>query len=242
MIQVIAQRGLAVRCPENTLLAFERAFALGVDGVSLDLRRSADGALVVFRDESLRRVTGVDLPVGELTVRELKTLDASLHFHNQCPVQRIPLFEEYCALVRKKSVLTLIELQTLEDEMPGIERAMVELIDAFRLNDRVIVCSRNHDSLTRVAALAPDLPRGALYTCRLSEPQEYAKARGMQYLLPNHRFLADADYQKYEAAGVKTIPWGAENDKDLGALMDKRNVTAVLTANPAVAMALQNRK
>src|SRR6188768_3753377 len=47
---VLAHRGACRQAPENTLNAFARARALGADGVELDVRRSADGVLLVHHD------------------------------------------------------------------------------------------------------------------------------------------------------------------------------------------------
>ena len=57
--------------PENTLAAFERALAIGVDFVELDVRASSDGELVVFHDARLDRLTPLRGPLGRRTAAEL---------------------------------------------------------------------------------------------------------------------------------------------------------------------------
>lgn len=73
---VIAHRGGAGLWPENTLHAFERAAALGVDVIETDVRATSDGELVVIHDETLGRTTDGAGRVGSLTLAELKRLDA----------------------------------------------------------------------------------------------------------------------------------------------------------------------
>ena len=69
MVEVLAHRGASVAAPENTIEAFRTARAMGSDGVELDVRRSADGALVVHHDPHLADgraiidVESADLPV-----------------------------------------------------------------------------------------------------------------------------------------------------------------------------------
>ena len=242
MTKVIAHRGYSSRYPENSLLAFEQALALGADGAEFDVQLSSDGAPVVFHDESLKRITGDDLLIKDLTLRELKTLDISYKFAGLCPVQRIPTLEEYFALVNEHDFLSIIELKTAIFEYPGIEKKVVALIDAFRLNDRVILSSFNHYSLLRVKELAPDLPCGILYECRIAEPQRYAATLGMQYLHPDYRFLNDAELKKYEAAGIKTNPWTVDDPRDIRYLLSQKNVYAIMSNKPDVVMALQNGK
>lgn len=74
---VIAHRGGAGLWPENTLYAFGRAAALGVDVIELDVRSTADGALVVFHDAKVERTTDGGGPVGALKLEEVKRLDAA---------------------------------------------------------------------------------------------------------------------------------------------------------------------
>lgn len=79
---VMAHRGGSGRWPENTLLAFQNAADLGVDGLELDIRSTADGALVVIHDEVVERVTNGRGPVNGFTLAALKQLDAGYHWTN----------------------------------------------------------------------------------------------------------------------------------------------------------------
>jgi len=74
---VVAHRGGAGLWPENTLYAFERAAALGVDVIETDLRATADGELVIFHDEHVERTTDGRGRLSALTLGELKRLDAA---------------------------------------------------------------------------------------------------------------------------------------------------------------------
>jgi glycerophosphoryl diester phosphodiesterase len=74
---VIAHRGGAGLWPENTLYAFGRAAVLGVDVIELDVRSTADGALVVFHDAKVERTTDGRGPVGGMKLDEVKRLDAA---------------------------------------------------------------------------------------------------------------------------------------------------------------------
>jgi glycerophosphoryl diester phosphodiesterase len=73
---VMAHRGGKGLWPENTLYAFERAVAAGVDVLEMDLHSTADGALVVVHDSTVDRTTDGSGPVHSLTLEELKALDA----------------------------------------------------------------------------------------------------------------------------------------------------------------------
>lgn len=72
---VIAHRGGAALAPENTLAAFERAVAVGADGIELDVRASLDGRIVVHHDATLERTTALTGPVARRTAAELARAD-----------------------------------------------------------------------------------------------------------------------------------------------------------------------
>lgn len=73
--RVIAHRGLAIDAPENTLLAFAKAIAAGVQHLETDVHVSADGKAIVSHDPRLTRVAGRDVAVEQLTVAELRRVD-----------------------------------------------------------------------------------------------------------------------------------------------------------------------
>ena len=101
---VYAHRGLwNERYPENSIPAFQRAIANGF-GIELDIQLSKDGQIVVFHDDSLMRVCGVNKRVCELTLTELKSL-------RLCGTQEtIPTFAEALRLISGKVPL-LIEIK-----------------------------------------------------------------------------------------------------------------------------------
>lgn len=73
--RVIAHRGLALEAPENTLLAFAKALAVGVQHLETDVHESADGVAIVSHDADLTRVADRSVRVGQLTVAELHRVD-----------------------------------------------------------------------------------------------------------------------------------------------------------------------
>jgi glycerophosphoryl diester phosphodiesterase len=76
-VDVIAHRGEHIECPENTMPAIEKAIALGVDWVEIDVRTTKDGSLVLMHDGGVERTTGGKGQVAELTLEEIRALDAS---------------------------------------------------------------------------------------------------------------------------------------------------------------------
>lgn len=102
-----AHRGLHARdksVPENSLTAFRLASEMGY-GIELDVQLSKDGQVVVFHDDDLKRVCGVDKGVCELDYSELRQL-------RLCGTDEyIPLFTEVLETIAGRSPL-IVELKT----------------------------------------------------------------------------------------------------------------------------------
>jgi glycerophosphoryl diester phosphodiesterase len=69
-------RGYSARYPENTLISFRAAIDLGVDGFEFDVWLSREGEPVVLHDGNCYRTCGVDRHVRDMTLAEIKELDA----------------------------------------------------------------------------------------------------------------------------------------------------------------------
>ena len=94
---IIAHRGASWAAPENTLAAAELAWQEGADAVEADFRLTADGRLVAIHDESTLRVSGVDMPVAETTLGQLRRLDVGAWKDQRWVGQRLATLDEMLA-------------------------------------------------------------------------------------------------------------------------------------------------
>ncbi len=94
MPAIIAHRGASLEAPENTIRAFERAIGIGVDRIELDLRRAADGGIVVIHDSVLQRLCGQQHSVADLTLAELRALPVFEPEYGTASNTRIPDLDE----------------------------------------------------------------------------------------------------------------------------------------------------
>lgn len=163
----IAHRGASGHAPENSVTACERAVAMGADFIELDVRRTRDGFIVAFHDETLDRTTDGAGPFAGISRAELQALDAGSWF-------RAAPGEPEAADFTGTRVATLAELAAaLGDvaglyieakgpaEQPGIERDLVAALQAQGLlqRGRAVLQAFHADSLHAYRALAPDIPR-----------------------------------------------------------------------------------
>lgn len=153
--QVIAHRGGRAYQPENTMAAFAQAVEDGADWLEFDVQMSNDGVLVVIHDETVDRTTNGTGAVADLTLSELKALDAG-------DGQHIPTFAEVIDLAAEAGVRILPEAKSPR-LYPGIEAAMIEVIAAAGYTDRTVVQSFDARALETLHRLDPDLQLCALY-------------------------------------------------------------------------------
>jgi len=148
-MEIVGHRGACGYAPENTLKSFSRAIDMGCQRVEMDIQVSKDRVPVIMHDERVDRTTGGKGLVGELTLAELKSLDAG-------DGERIPTLEEVIELCRGKIALQ-IELKAKNS--PALVAALVERRTG---SDSLVVTSFDLALLRQFAALLPPVPLGLL--------------------------------------------------------------------------------
>ncbi|MCD2442145.1 glycerophosphodiester phosphodiesterase [Agromyces sp. SYSU K20354] len=141
--RVLAHRGLALDAPENTLLAFARAVAVGARYLETDVHASHDGVAVVSHDPSLDRVAGRDVAVGQLTMAELRRIDLG-HAQGFASLEEaLDAFPE-----------SRFNIDLKEDAAVG---PTVDAITRTRAASRVLLTSFSDRRRRRAAAQLPDV-------------------------------------------------------------------------------------
>lgn len=107
---IIAHRGFSIKYPENTLEAVQGAIDVNVDGVEVDVRISKDGVPYCLHDHTLDRTTDGTGPCANLTIAELKQLDAGSFKGKEFKGAKIPTFEEVLLLCKGKTKV-LVDLK-----------------------------------------------------------------------------------------------------------------------------------
>jgi len=94
---IIGHRGVKGIAPENSLSGFKKAVELGIDGIELDVHLTKDGKLIVIHDMDLKRLTGLKIPVKQLTFKELKKYDISKFFtkNQEKIMEKLPEEKKY---------------------------------------------------------------------------------------------------------------------------------------------------
>lgn len=140
---VIVHRGAWAFAPENTLEAYAAAMDYGADGCEIDIRRTADGVLVMFHDDGLDRMTDALGPVSQYTYAEL----LAVKFRSGCRAKadtRIPTLAAVLELARRRAMLLHLDVKE-----PGLEDEVAGLLDTADLWDHVVQINESNAAKLR---------------------------------------------------------------------------------------------
>lgn len=214
---VIAHRGASGLAPENTLAAFEKAIAIGVDRIEMDLRQTIDGEVIVMHDKTVMRTTNGWGSVRKFSLKKLRKYSAGSWFHPDFSDEKVPTFREVLELVNGKATL-LLEVKDGSPYHHGIENNIIKMVNEYRANDWCIVQSFNDRILNNFrklpelqsdvqklfAAFIPVAPfyGGSSFSYKRLRRYEFAKEVNINFKYVNPRVV-----RKVHKMGKKVNVW-----------------------------------
>ncbi|HPR39300.1 MAG TPA: glycerophosphodiester phosphodiesterase family protein [Spirochaetota bacterium] len=135
---ILGHRGYRKKYPENTMLAFKKAYKYGADGIECDIQKTRDRLYVVTHEDRLYRIAGHKGHVGGLTYKFLKKLDLG---RGEC----IPLFKDFLdSLPRDKFINIELKDETMKpDDSPVI----LSMLKERGLKENILMSSFFHPFL-----------------------------------------------------------------------------------------------
>lgn len=235
-VQVLAHRGASAYAPENTLSAFRLAIEQRADWLEMDVQQTKDGRLVVFHDLRMERTTNGFGPLRELTLEQVRQLDAGSWYGSQFAGERVPTFEEVVALAREAGVRIFPEVKDPR-LYPGIEERVAAVISANGYEDSTIVQSFDMTSLARLRQANSRLKLAALYTATAplrGEPPAGVTVIGPPWELVN---VDPALVRDAHAGGRQVVVWSVDSPAPIRGLIEA-HVDGIITSRPDVVRAI----
>jgi glycerophosphoryl diester phosphodiesterase len=244
---VFGHRGGSRLAPENTIAAFDRGAAEGVDGLELDVRLSRDGQVMVCHDATVDRTSNATGAIADMTASELARVDAGYRFTQgdlTHPFRRkgfgVPTLAE--VLARHPGHPFIIEMKDNTREMA---EATVDVIRAARALDRVCVGAFRGRVLRHARRLAPDVASGAsrgevlraIYVARLGvlPPRRRYQALQVPERRKRLRVVTPGFVRAARRAGVPVQVWIVDRAEQIRRLLDW-GVQAIITDRPDIAV------
>lgn len=230
---VIAHRGASAYAPENTLSAFRLAAEQGAHAVELDAKLSADGEVMVIHDQTVDRTTGGHGAVRQLTLSELKQLEAGSFFKPEFAGEPIPTLAEVFEAVGQRLLIN-VELTNYASPGDDLVDKVVALVRRFRLEERVIFSSFHPHNLMRAKRLLPEtpvailaLPKGAGWWAR----SFFLRGVSPEFVNPYFSDCSPAYLAKETRRSRRVNPWTV-NDPAVMHKLVVNGATGLITDDP----------
>lgn len=229
-------RGYSSSYPENTMLSFKAAInEAHCDGIELDLHLTKDDQLVIIHDELVDRTTNGSGLVMDMSLKELKELDASYKFPQYKGIAKIPTFEEYCEFMSDNlNVVSNIELKTNIIYYKDIEEKVINMIRKYGLDNNVIISSFNHQSIVFIKEIDRYIPCGLLQDGKpLVNAGYMAHKMGVQFYHPDISTLSKEVVDECIMNGISINTWTVNDMESLKKCVDW-GITGVITNYPDI--------
>ncbi len=167
-IRLVGHRGTVKFAPENTLAGINKAIELGAHLIEIDIRETKDGHLVLMHDDTVDRTTNGAGPVTDLTLAELKELDAGSWFRTEFSGERVPTLSEALDAMAGRALPDL-------DFKAGDPAKLIDIVKGKQLLGMLTLYCGNWDLLHKTLSLSsafharPTIPMGRFGLAKLVE-------------------------------------------------------------------------
>ena len=221
---IIAHRGFADNCRENTLEAYLKAIEVGADAIELDVRRTKDNIFILFHDEFISEKV-----INQLTYKDLNSLVFNLGF-------QVPTLREVLELVQEKIKLDV----ELKEE--GYETDIITLICKYLTLEQFIVTSFKIQSLSRIKLDYPQVKTGLVLDQKTAK--KFDSNASLIYLdfLVLEVSLFDNPWLEIAQTNSKNILlWTVNEEKIIENLLRDERIEGIITDKSDLAVQLKNK-
>jgi len=245
---VIAHQGGDGIWPGDTMFAFENAVEIGADVLEMDAHIAKDGQIVLMHDEEVDRTTDGTGLIEDLTLDQLKQLDAAYDWSNDgdktFPYRgqgiQVPTLDELFA--KFPQMRYVIEIKLTQNP---IDKPLCDLIRQHNMQDKVMVASFHDEAMQNFRAACPEVATsasrgevttfvllGKVFLSGLVIPQyesiqpPYDPEESMNIPIMTRRFIREA-----HAKNIAIEPWTV-NDPELMRQYIKWGVDGIMTDRP----------
>jgi glycerophosphoryl diester phosphodiesterase len=221
----IGHRGACGYVAENTIESIQKAIALGVDGIEIDIFKCKSGELVLFHDQTLKKLVGRPERIEALTLQEL----------SRCLVKNkysIPTLKKVLDLIRAPLFINI--------ELKGIDTAVLtsNLLTDFISQQKweensFIVSSFRWEELEKLRQVNKTIPIGILIDRRktINDAIEFANKINAQAIHPYYKILNKKNIQKIKNNNFKLFTWTVNNKADIENIK-QFNIDGIISSYP----------
>jgi len=235
----IAHRGASGYAPENTFASFRKAAAMGAGFIETDLQLSRDARFVAIHDATVNRTTNGQGAVREMTLADLRRLDAGSWFGSEFAGERIPTVEEILEFARKHDIVFYLELKPFGSW--GGEHALIGALREAGEIARTVIISFDPAILASVRKLEPTLMTGLLVDGQIPEPLEKALEIGARQLGVRGDLVTPRLIREARRRDLQIVSWTVNHPAHMR-LLAEAGVDGIISDYPDRLLELNRRK
>ncbi len=203
---VIAHGGAKHLYPENTVMAFEESFAMGVDVLETDLCLTKDGILITHHDLTVDATANTSGSVNSFTLKEINEMNFGYHFvdlNGEKPYESesdeetlsrlIPMTVEQMFQTFGTNTLYVMEIKDAGETGIAAAEELNRLIEHYDLQEYVCVASFHAEVIEHFSKIKDD---------NVNISMDYDTS--FQFILLN--YLGFGMFSGYEHAGLQLPP------------------------------------
>ncbi|MDX3236234.1 glycerophosphodiester phosphodiesterase family protein [Streptomyces sp. ME03-5709C] len=227
---VLSHRGNDSVAPENTMPAIITSTRAGADYLEFDIVMTKDGVPVVMHDDSVDRTTTGTGNVRDMTLAQIKALDAGSKFDPLYAGTRVPTLEEVLAYAERTHSGLLLEYKG-NWALPQVQLT-VDMLQRYHQLDTLLVQSFSTSTLKAFSQLAPDVPTILDFTTPPADPLGALAAVGAEAINVTNTAAVNPDFlAKLHGAGKGVLVYTVNSAADWRRLTDL-GVDGIITDRP----------
>ena len=235
-IWIVGHRGVRALLPENTLISFQKAIDLGLNGIETDIHMTTDGQLVLHHDDTLERTTDGSGKIENYSYAELRQLDAGIKFSPEYAGQRIPRLEELLERIADPSFFLNVEMKDYRPE--ALDRT-IKTLEKYGFHDRYVIACFHGDVTTlaheKYGVKTQGFPLQMVKEAREdTESHYYSVGIGMEMLTGQ---LVESYYRK----GIDPWCWCPDTREEVSAAIAS-GITLMTVNNPEPALEMLRKE
>lgn len=196
-----AHRGASEYAPENTMSSFHLGLEQGANGIETDVRRTKDGVLVLFHDQTLKRVIGETGRVADHTYGEL--LRMRVKNARTAKEDIVVKLEDFLKYFGYRDIQFAIELKD-----SGIEAETLELLEKYDMREKTVITSFEFEYIKAVKLLRPEYKVGFLASDFDENSLANMRDIGGEQLCPKAEYITAEKVGEWHKMNYNVRAWG----------------------------------
>lgn len=200
----LAHRGYSAYYPENTMMAFIKAYEKGFDGIETDVHMSKDGELVLIHDEKINRTSNGKGYVKDYTLEELRQWNYGYRFSGK---YEIPTLYQLLSWIKDKDFIVNIEIKTDVIHYTNIEKKVVEMVHQLGVESQVYYSSFYLPSVLKLKQLDEKAYVGYLIEKNYKQKYKELIDHQIKAFHPRYNFLTLQRVQDLKQHHIQIASW-----------------------------------